>query len=97
MPNVEFRTTENQFKLGAIVITPNALLLLSEEDFRNALQRHANADWGNLCPEDAQANDRAMNHNGRLLSAYNGRNGTRFWIITQADRSATMILLPEEY
>ena len=71
-----------RFPLGALVATPNALASLTEADIQVALQRHADADWGELCPEDTRANDRALEQGGRLLSAYHGRNGTRFWVIT---------------
>lgn len=89
---VQFR-----FPLGALVATPNALASLTEADIQTALQRHANADWGGLCPEDTDANNHALEHGGRLLSAYHGQDGTKFWIITEADRSATTFLLPEDY
>lgn len=54
-------------------------------------------DWGDLCEEDRQANEDALNRDLRLLSAYSDRNGAKFWIITEADRSLTTILLPEDY
>lgn len=54
-------------------------------------------DWGDLCEEDRQANEDALNRDLRLLSSYSDRNGTKFWIITEADRSLTTILLPEDY
>jgi hypothetical protein len=82
--------------LGELVITANASVRLSTEEVLAALRRHASGDWGNLCPEDAMANDDALHQGGRLLSAY-GEGDFRFWIITEADRSATTILLPEDY
>jgi len=54
-------------------------------------------DWGNVCPEDAEANEAAVNERARLLSAYSTDTGVHFWIITEADRSVTTVLLPEEY
>lgn len=82
--------------LGELVITANASLRLSTEEVLTALRRHACGDWGDLCPEDAMANDDALHQGGRLLSAY-GDGQFRFWIITEADRSVTTILLPEDY
>jgi len=61
------------------------------------LTRHAKGDWGDLCPEDKAANNRALIHGGRLLSAYEKDGLPKVWIITEADRSATTILFPEEY
>jgi hypothetical protein len=62
-----------------------------------ALRRHARGDWGDLDDEDLQANERALKDGTRLLSAYHSSAGTKFWIITEWDRSATTVLLPEEY
>lgn len=85
-----------RFPLGELAITANASLRLSTEETLAALCRHASGDWGDLCPEDAQANDDALHQGGRLFSAYGSREH-RFWIITEADRSVTTILLPEDY
>jgi hypothetical protein len=82
--------------LGQTVITGNASLRLTTEEVLTALRRHASGDWGDLCPEDALANDEALQQGGRLLSAY-GHGDHRFWIITEADRSVTTVLLPEDY
>jgi len=54
-------------------------------------------DWGDLCDEDKKVNDRAVAEGSRILSAYQAVNSTKFWIITEADRSATTVLLPEDY
>jgi hypothetical protein len=62
-----------------------------------ALRRHARGDWGEVGVEDQRANDRAVQDGGRLLSAYSTKTNVKFWIITEADRSATTVLLPEEY
>lgn len=86
-----------KFLFGQTVITPGALNVLSAEVVRVSLARHGNGDWGELCAEDKQQNDRALTHGGRLFSAYVDKNGVKFWIITEADRSATTILLPSEY
>lgn len=84
--------------LGQVVATPAALWLLEESHLSPAtfLTRHAHGDWGDVPPEDAAANDAALTHDGRLISAY-VVGDARIWIITEADRSATTILLPTEY
>lgn len=83
--------------LGQLVATPNALAVLTESDIRTALARHQGGDWGDCCPEDAAENDRSLTARLRLLSVYRSVSGTKFWIITEADRSVTTVLLPEEY
>lgn len=85
------------FRLGHIVSTPNALASLAKEDILIGINRHQAGDWGHLSDVDWQANDRALVAGDRILSAYRAANGTRFWIITEADRSATTVLLPEDY
>ena len=85
------------FPLGRIVSTPNALGRLAQEDILTAIQHHQAGDWGDLCDEDRQANDRALTHGGRLFSVYCTGSGTKFWVITEADRSATTVLMPEDY
>ena len=85
-----------RFPLGQLAITSNASLRLSTEEVLTALRRHTSGDWGDLCPEDTLANDIAVEHGGRLLSAY-GHGEHRFWLITEADYSATTVLLPEDY
>lgn len=86
-----------KFSLGKLVATPNALRAITTADLNRATIRHHHGDWGEMDPEDKKANDEALAHGGRLLSSYQARNGTRFWIITEADRSVTTILLPEDY
>ena len=87
------------FPLGQVVATPGALHALeaAEAEYLPYLMRHAGGDWGEVCQEDAQANNEARESDERLLSAYRLRDGTRIWIVTEADRSSTCILLPEEY
>jgi hypothetical protein len=85
-----------RFTLGQVAITANASLRLSTEEVITALSRHASGDWGDLCPEDTLANDQALNDGDRLFSAY-GQGGERLWVITEADRSVTTVLLPEDY
>ena len=67
------------------------------EEQMNALDRHAQGDWGNLDREDWAENELALREGFRLFSVYLSRNDVKFWIITEADRSITTILLPEEY
>jgi hypothetical protein len=85
-----------RFPIGQLVVTGNASLRLATEAVLSALRRHACGDWGDLCPEDTLANDAALKHSGRLFSAY-GEGEHRFWVITEADRLVTTVLLPDEY
>jgi len=84
--------------LGRVVATPGALKLLSEmgEDPFEYLARHAAGGWGNLCAFDRRQNEIALREGYRVLSSYEIPAG-QVWIITEADRSITTILLPEEY
>jgi len=88
-----------RFPLGQLVATPGALQALIEagDSPTSFLQRHVVGDWGELDEEDRQENERSVSSGCRLLSAYATSTGTRIWIITEADRSATTLLLPEEY
>jgi hypothetical protein len=83
--------------LGCVVATPAVLEAIPNDELTAALQRHASGDWGEVGKEDWQANDDALDDGARVLSSHRSRGGTRFWIITEADRSATTVLLPEEY
>lgn len=87
----------SKFSLGQTVITQNARDMLHPEDIPAALARHANGDWGNLSEADRRENDLSLEKGFRLLSSYEDRKGTKFWIITEADRSVTTVLLPEDY
>ena len=89
-------TTTYKLAIGQLVATPGALDVLTYEDVLTLVERHRGGDWGDVCPEDWRANDDALLDSGRILSAYTVRN-QRIWIITEADRSLTTILLPEEY
>jgi hypothetical protein len=86
-----------KFPLGQIVITPNALGKLASDEILKALDRHVQGDWGDLDKDDKLENDIALEKGFRLLSAYTGNDGIKFWIITEADRSSTCVLLPEDY
>jgi len=85
--------------LGKIVATPGALDALekSGEPPIKFLIRHRQCDWGIVCAEDWEANDRDLEDGGRILSAYRTSTGIKIYIVTEWDRSATTILLPEEY
>lgn len=86
-----------KFPLGRLVITPGALETLSPETPMQALARHVTGDWGELDRHDKRENERALAAGSRLFSVYRDSKQTKFWIITEADRSATTILLPHEY
>lgn len=86
-----------KFPLGQIVATANAINQVTPPAFLEALARHHSGDWGTLSEEDWQANEAALKDGARLLSAYHTTSGVKFWIITEADRSVTTILLPEDY
>jgi hypothetical protein len=88
-----------KFDAGRIVSTPGALRAMEEAGVNPAslLARHLAGDWGELDPEDVRENEFFLANGFRLLSAYRLSNGTKIWIITEADRSSTCLLLPEEY
>jgi hypothetical protein len=88
---------ETKFPLGGLYATTAADKTLVRQDVSAALVRHARGDWGDVCAEDAEANGRALQSGGRLFSVYHDRKGVKFWIITEADRSVTTILLPDDY
>ena len=88
-----------RFPLGRVVATPGALRVLEEAN-QNAfefLAKHQAGDWGELCEEDIRENEFSVLNGFRILSAYRTRNDVKIWVITEADRSATTLLLPEEY
>jgi len=88
-----------RFELGQTVITPGAqeALELAGQTPSEFLRRHISGDWGDLSDDDVQENEFSLEQGHRLLSRYETTKGERFWIITEADRSATTILLPIEY
>ena len=87
------------FPLGRILATPGALRALERANQSAAefLARHAARDWGELDQEDIAENEYSLAHGFRLLSNYKTAAGEKLWIITEADRSVTTLLLPEEY
>ena len=92
---LERLTDTSRFPLGRIVYSGTATLRLRTEEVLTALRRHGQGDWGDLLPEDTIANDLALAHGGRLFSVY-GLGRDRFWIITDAARSMTTVLLPDD-
>jgi hypothetical protein len=88
-----------KFLLGRIVATPSSLEALSQtnQDAALFLSRHQHGNWGDLCEEDNKENEFSVLNGFRILSAYALNTRVPIWIITEADRSATTILLPEDY
>lgn len=86
-----------KFEAGQLAITPGAQNLIPAKEVQVALNRHVTGDWGDVCEEDQAQNDWALSNAARLISVYESGAGERFWIITEADRSSTTILLPSEY
>ena len=91
--------TVQLFSLGQIVATPSALAALEQAGHgaHEFLRRHVSGDWGELDADDRRENDLSLRAGFRLLSAYPLSTGEKLWIITEADRSATTLLLPSEY
>jgi hypothetical protein len=88
-----------RFPLGRVVATPGALRALEKAEQLPAefLERHVNGDWGEVPDADKQENEVAVEQGFRILSGYTTSAGDKLWILTEADRSATILLLPEEY
>lgn len=86
-----------KFPLGKIFTTPGVQAVIPDEEVFRALARHQSGDWGEVNAEDKQENAYSLGRRLRLLSAYHSPAGVKFWIITEADRSATTVLLPSEY
>lgn len=94
---LDLTISNSLFSCGLLLQTWGSTQMVNAVDAESALSRHARCDWGECCREDKLANDQALKCGGRLLSVYRASSGTEFWIITEADRSVTMILLPSEY
>jgi hypothetical protein len=86
-----------KFPLGEIVITLGAATRVERNALKSALHRHLCGDWGELDLEDWRLNDERMQSGGTIISIYKDSRGVKFYIITEADRSVTTILLPAEY
>lgn len=91
-------TKRTLFALGQVVSTPNALRFAEAEyiDLLALLVRHQSGDWGDVCEEDRESNEEALLMPLRIMSSYKFSND-KIWIITEADRSVTTILLPSDY
>lgn len=88
-----------KFPLGKTVITRGAdeAFAKTGDDPAIYLRRHHGADWGELSQEDVEVNEDGLKNEGRLMSVYRIKDGTKIWVITEWDRSVTTILLPDEY
>jgi hypothetical protein len=86
------------FSAGQIVATPGALALLEQANQSplDFLSRHLRGDWGDLCPDDKTENELSLKYAFRLMSSYRVTDTERLWIVTEADRSVTTLLLPAE-
>lgn len=95
---VAMATRKPLFPLGNIYATPGAIETLNEsgQDVTALLRRHVCGDWGDLCDEDKQANEDALECGARIFSAY-GEGDKKLWVITEADRASTTVLRPDEY
>jgi hypothetical protein len=89
--------TEKLFPLGKIIITDRAYECLERADIAVAMRRHAHGDWGEIKPDDMEQNDLAVREGGTLTSAYSDRRDRRFVIVTEADRSVTAVMVPDDY
>jgi hypothetical protein len=89
----------SKFGPGSVVATPGALeaFRASGESPLTFLQRHLAGDWGDLDEHDTRENELSLQHGWRILSAYTLSTGVKIWIITEATRESTTILLPSEY
>lgn len=92
----------SRFPLGQLVFTRGVADLVAENpDFDEfvilGMMRHAQCDWGDMCAEDKQENEFSLDKHLRLFSAYEHKTLPKVWIITEADRSATTVLFPDEY
>lgn len=88
-----------KFQIGKLVATPGALAAMAEagQNAMHFISRHITGDWGDCSSEDRHANEDALVHGERLLSVYRTSKGEKIWVITEADRSSTCVLLPKEY
>jgi len=87
----------NKFEHGLLAATPGAIEAVSRAEMLAAIRRHLSGDWGEVLESDRAENDLSLREGFRILSVYRTLAGVKFWIITEADRSTTTVLLPEEY
>jgi hypothetical protein len=88
---------EQLFSIGQVFATPALLEQITRAEIEVGLDRHASGDWGDIDTDDASENERALSDGSRIFSAFTSSNGIKFWIITEADRSSTTVLLPSDY
>lgn len=86
-----------KFNLGRLVITPAALESIPADDICNAINRHVCGDWGDLVPAEREENELALKNGLHLMSVYHASNGTKFYVLTEALRTVTTVLLPADY
>jgi hypothetical protein len=88
-----------RFPLGKLVATPAAIEAMKQagQNPHELFQRHQRGDWGEVCPTDAQENELSVKEGFRVMSVYVLKTGVKVWVITEADRSASTILMPEDY
>ncbi len=86
-----------QVAIGSLYITANAQNQLDKQSITDCLRKHINGDWGDLDKQDKETNNLALQTDERILSAYHDTKGKKFYIITEADRSITTILLSDDY
>jgi hypothetical protein len=93
------RRTSINLPLGRLLSTPGAIAALAKAGQAplELINRHRTGDWGDVDAHDWAANDQAVTGGERVLSAYTLKDGVRIWIISEADRAATTLLLPDEY
>ena len=100
-PNDLDSSSERQprFPLGELVATPGAIEALegASQEPGKLLERHQSGDWGEVCAEDAALNEAAIEDGIRIMSVYQLSRGMKVWVITEAGRSSTTILLPDEH
>src|SRR5712671_3005430 len=97
--NTDRQPSVTRFALGQTYVTPGAeeALMIAGQTGIEFLRRHVSADWSELSDEDARENELSLREGFRVLSTYRTTKGEKLWIITEADRSSTTILLPSEY
>jgi len=83
------------FELGQILVTTEAKIRLTVPEISKALRRHVSGDWGNVDTEDWLENDRSVAEGYRISSLFRSARRDKFWIVTEADRSATRVSIPE--
>lgn len=83
--------------IGELCATKQALRSLASDSIVSALERHTHCDWGDVCDEDWQRNNDAIRNGNRILSVYCDPTVGEFWVLTEADRSYTTMMLPSEY